>query len=281
MNSRTCAIAAKRIGLLAGAVLFAAPMCAGAAVAIQGVRVHQSPDYTRVVFDTSAPVRYRVFTLEDPPRVVLDLDDTAPRDGLQLGQISVDSTSVRSIRSAVRGGKNFRIVLDVDRVVRPNAFTLQPIASYGHRLVVDLYSQAATPQQRVHVSEGRFDVAGIPDEVLLVGQSELPRCGSEIRTQRQGVGDPRLARRESIQPILNVRPTALSGGENFAPDRRYGLNPRGRRLGARCVVQDSGKGLPAPKVARLQCVRQRSPGIRIVVICLAPIRAIDSDRAAE
>ena len=154
MNSRTCAIAAKRIGLLAGAVLFAAPMCAGAAVAIQGVRVHQSPDYTRVVFDTSAPVRYRVFTLEDPPRVVLDLDDTAPRDGLQLGQISVDSTSVRSIRSAVRGGKNFRIVLDVDRVVRPNAFTLQPIASYGHRLVVDLYSQAATPQQRVRVSEG-------------------------------------------------------------------------------------------------------------------------------
>ena len=156
MNSRTCAIAAKRIGLLAGAVLFAAPMCAGAAVAIQGVRVHQSPDYTRVVFDTSAPVRYRVFTLDDPPRVVLDLDDTAPRDGLQLGQISVDSTSVRSIRSAVRGGKNFRIVLDVDRVVRPNAFTLQPIASYGHRLVVDLYSQAATPQQRVHVSEGRL-----------------------------------------------------------------------------------------------------------------------------
>jgi N-acetylmuramoyl-L-alanine amidase len=156
LNSRTCAIAAKRIGLLAGAVLFAAPMWAGATVAIQGVRVHQSPDYTRVVFDTSAPVRYRVFTLEDPPRVVLDLDDTAPRDGLQLGQISVDSTSVRSLRSAVRGGKNFRIVLDVDRVVRPNAFTLQPIASYGHRLVVDLYSQAATPQQRVGVSEGRL-----------------------------------------------------------------------------------------------------------------------------
>ncbi len=156
MKSRTCAIAAKRIGLLAGAVLFAAPMWAGATVAIQGVRVHQSPDYTRVVFDTSAPVRYRVFTLQDPPRVVLDLDDTAPRNGLQLGQISVDSTSVRSLRSAVRGGKNFRIVLDVDRVMRPNAFTLQPIASYGHRLVVDLYSQAATPQQRVRVSEGRL-----------------------------------------------------------------------------------------------------------------------------
>jgi N-acetylmuramoyl-L-alanine amidase len=156
LKSRTCAIAAKRIGLLAGAVLFAAPMWAGATVAIQGVRVHQSPDYTRVVFDTSAPVRYRVFTLQDPPRVVLDLDDTAPRNGLQLGQISVDSTSVRSLRSAVRGGKNFRIVLDVDRVMRPNAFTLQPIASYGHRLVVDLYSQAATPQQRVRVSEGRL-----------------------------------------------------------------------------------------------------------------------------
>jgi N-acetylmuramoyl-L-alanine amidase len=157
LNSRTCAIATKRIARLAGAVLCAVPLWVGATVAIQGVRVHQSPDYTRVVFDTSAPVRYRVFTLEDPPRVVLDLDDTAPRDGLELRRISVDSTSVRSLRSAVRGGTNFRIVLDVDRVMRPNAFTLQPIASYGHRLVVDLYSKSAVvPQQRVRASEGRL-----------------------------------------------------------------------------------------------------------------------------
>lgn len=157
LNSRICAIVTKRIGLLAGAALFAAPLWAGATVAIQGVRVHQAPDYTRVVFDTSAPVRYRLFTLENPPRVVLDLDDAAPRDGLELGQIKLDSTSVRSLRSAVRGGTNFRIVLDVDRVMRPNAFTLQPIASYGHRLVVDLYSKSAgPPPQRVRASEGRL-----------------------------------------------------------------------------------------------------------------------------
>ena len=147
----------RRIGMQAGALLCAAQLWVGATVAIQGVRVHQAPDYTRVVFDTSAPVRYRLFTLEDPPRVVLDLDDAAPRDGLELGRIGVDSTSVRSLRSAVRGGKNFRIVLDVDRAMQPNAFTLQPIASYGHRLVVDLYSKTpATPQRRVRPSEGRL-----------------------------------------------------------------------------------------------------------------------------
>jgi N-acetylmuramoyl-L-alanine amidase len=156
------AIVARRIGLLAVAFLavtslFAAPLWGAASVAIQGVRVHQAPDYTRVVFDTSAPVSYRLFTLEDPPRVVLDLDDAAPRNGLELGGISVASTSVVSLRSAVRGGKNYRVVLDVDRAMQPNAFTLQPIASYGHRLVVDLYSKSpATPQQRARASDGRL-----------------------------------------------------------------------------------------------------------------------------
>ena len=157
LNSRIYEIVIKQIGLLVGAILFAAPSWGGATVTIQGLRVHQAPDYTRVVFDTSAPVRYRLFTLDDPPRVVLDLDDAAPRDGLELGQIGVDSTSVVSLRSAVRGGKNFRVVLDVDRVMQPKAFTLQPIASYGHRLVVDLYSKSpSTPQQRARAYEGRL-----------------------------------------------------------------------------------------------------------------------------
>lgn len=119
--------------------------------------MHQSPEYTRVVFDTSAPVRYRLFTLDNPPRVVVDLEDAAPRDSFNSSAVAVSGTAIRSLRSARRGGEDFRVVLDVASAMRPTAFTLKPIASYGHRLVVDLYGPGGTaPRQSASASEGRL-----------------------------------------------------------------------------------------------------------------------------
>ena len=135
-------IVARRIVLLAVTLSFAAPLWGAATVAIQGVRVHQAPDYTRVVFDTSAPVRYRLFTLEDPPRVVLDLDDAAPRNGLELGGISIASTSVVSLRSAVRGGKLNR------RRDRQCLGLLGLQSLHGHEAAVEVERQGLPDSQR-------------------------------------------------------------------------------------------------------------------------------------
>ena len=46
------------------------------ALELEGVRMHDAPDYTRVVLDVSAKARYDLFTLRNPDRVVIDLDDT-------------------------------------------------------------------------------------------------------------------------------------------------------------------------------------------------------------
>ncbi len=107
------------------------------AATIQGVRVHESPDATRIVLDTSAAVKYKYFTLDKPERVVIDLANAKLAQGLDLAKVATDLVRIKKIRGAPRG-KGFRLVLDAKQKLRPNAFPLKPISPYGHRLVMDL-----------------------------------------------------------------------------------------------------------------------------------------------
>ncbi len=114
---------------------------------LEGIRTHQAPDHTRVVFDTSAAVRYTVFSLDNPFRVVVDLKQTRPKRGFQAPTPKGDA--IRRIRLGRRLGGTHRVVLDMAQPVRPKHFTLQPIEPYGHRLVVDLYAPEAERAPRV------------------------------------------------------------------------------------------------------------------------------------
>jgi len=102
--------------------------------------MHEAPDYTRVVFDTSGPVEFDLFTLDNPRRVVIDLADARAGPGLDAGMSRIGSERVTAVRAAPRGSQ-YRVVLDLARDVDPRSFTLAPVPPYGHRLVVDLYSK--------------------------------------------------------------------------------------------------------------------------------------------
>jgi len=101
-------------------------------IAVQGVRTWSAPDNTRVVFDLSGPTRYRVFTIQGPQRVVVDLI------GARLEQ---KDHFLRGIRHG-RHGRDLRLVFDLKDKVVPKGFLVPPEGPYGHRLVVDLVGTA-------------------------------------------------------------------------------------------------------------------------------------------
>ena len=105
---------------------------------IDSVRVRQSPERTRIVFDVSQPVDHKVFSLSNPRRLVIDIanaDMSADFSGLDFSR-----TPIADIRSATREGSDLRVVLDLKDNVKPRSFVLKPILQYGDRLVVDLYT---------------------------------------------------------------------------------------------------------------------------------------------
>ncbi|WP_430460167.1 N-acetylmuramoyl-L-alanine amidase [Thalassolituus sp. LLYu03] len=120
------------------ALLLALVMMAFPALAdVQDVRVWQSPDKTRLVFDLSAPHEHKIFTLTGPDRVVIDINNA--RVNSDLAGLDTQSTSIRSIRSARRNQNDVRIVIDVTEPVSASSFPLAPNDVYkNNRLVVDL-----------------------------------------------------------------------------------------------------------------------------------------------
>lgn len=119
---------------------------ATAAVEIEGVRLWAAPDSTRVVLDLDRPVEHKLFTLKSPNRVVIDLNDSSFE--AESFRFPAAQGFVANIRSGRRDNGVMRVVIDLNRNVRPKSFLLKPNEKYGHRLVIDLGTagSALTPR---------------------------------------------------------------------------------------------------------------------------------------
>lgn len=129
-----------------GALLLCFSAGALFAAEIEEVRVWRAPDHTRLVFDLTESVEFNLFTLANPDRVVIDIENAAFIS--DIDQPNFTDSPVSGFRSAVRDGNTLRVVLDLDAVVDPSSFTLAPNSELGHRLVVDLYdieTQSSSP----------------------------------------------------------------------------------------------------------------------------------------
>jgi N-acetylmuramoyl-L-alanine amidase len=115
-------------------LLACGPLQAAEKEKINGLRVWSGPDHTRAVFDLSGAVEYKLFELDNPPRVVLDLHNTALETRLKVS----NNADIRGIRHGRKGDKILRLVFDLKKKQRAKSFLLPPNEKYGHRLVVDL-----------------------------------------------------------------------------------------------------------------------------------------------
>lgn len=118
------------------------PLAAPAAD-LEDVRVWAGPDATRVVFDLNGAAEHNLFMLDNPARVVIDLDQSQRKDGVPASQDG--RGAVKRVRSGKRGDNGLRLVLDLAGESRAKSFVLKPQGKYGHRLVVDVEPLNAAP----------------------------------------------------------------------------------------------------------------------------------------
>lgn len=122
-------------GLTVALALLCLPVLAQAAQ-LKEVRVWAGPDNTRVVMELTASPSYNSFTLENPNRLVIDLQNSQ-RAGGNYATIKGRGV-VQEVRTGKRQGDNLRVVLDLSGATPSNIFVLPPTGKYGYRLVVDL-----------------------------------------------------------------------------------------------------------------------------------------------
>ena len=108
------------------------------AATLNGIRIHENPEATRVVLDLSGKAAYKYFRLEEPYRAVFDLKGTTASTKLAMPLAESSSKLLKLIRSGKRD-KDLRIVLETKQKTKVRSFSLQPIPPHTDRIVIDLY----------------------------------------------------------------------------------------------------------------------------------------------
>ena len=131
-------------------LLLGAPQLAlGAAGAtIVAVRVWPAQDYTRITIESDAPLTATHLMVPAPERLVVDIDGLELKAALRelVGQVQPDDPYIAGVRVGQFQPRVVRLVFDLKQAVRPDQFTLLPVAAYRFRLVFDLYPvQAVDP----------------------------------------------------------------------------------------------------------------------------------------
>jgi N-acetylmuramoyl-L-alanine amidase len=131
------------LGTRTGVCLTLLAIVAGAsgnliAAEIRDVRAAATESGIRVVLDLSAPAKHKVFLLDSPGRVVLDLSKSSLKSKLP---------AIDGVVTGVRAGKlphgGLRLVFEVAGPVTFETSTVAPTGEVGHRLVLDIAGNTA------------------------------------------------------------------------------------------------------------------------------------------
>jgi N-acetylmuramoyl-L-alanine amidase len=158
-------------------------------------------------------LEYTIFSIKDPERLVLDLEtNEVPAELAELNaKVAPDDPYIQGLRVARNRPGVVRIVLDLKAEVRPLVFALQPIADYGHRLVLDIHPLVAVDPLAELIEQTQRRPAPPPDK-------RVARLATIVIDPGHGGEDPgaigrRGSREKDITLNIAKRLKALVDGE--------------------------------------------------------------------
>jgi len=206
-------------------------ICSSAfAAEVTGLRVWADPEKTRAVLDLDGSTDYQLFTLHDPERVVVDLQEAAysATADLDPGHSGV----ITGVRHGQPRPETLRVVLDLSAGVDVKSFMLNPTGQYGHRLVLDMFEAKgqrapAAVKLAASIEQGDRDVIVAID----AGHGgEDPGAIGKNRTQEKNVV-LQVARRlkAAVDAEPGMRGELIRDGDYYIPLReRYERARRAR-----------------------------------------------------
>ncbi|HUQ11781.1 MAG TPA: N-acetylmuramoyl-L-alanine amidase [Steroidobacteraceae bacterium] len=124
------------------------------AAEVRAVRIAATESGTRVVLDLSAPVKHKAFQLDDPGRVVLDVQHSSLKNKRALPDL--DKLGPEGVVKGARSGKlpnnGLRLVFEVQGRVTIQTSSVAPAGEAGHRLILDIDGPATLAAKTVAVT---------------------------------------------------------------------------------------------------------------------------------
>ena len=152
----------------------------GAEPVITGARIGDHGATTRFVLEADEKLKFRIFTLASPYRVVIDLPEVAWR--LLPGAGGTGRGLIEGFRFGLFAPGKSRVVLDMRAPVGiKKSFMLDPADGHGYRVVLDLTKVSRkTYMEQVKVVNRSRDVAALPMRAPRGARPERRRAGKRV-----------------------------------------------------------------------------------------------------
>jgi len=92
-----------------------------------------------MMFDVTASTEHRVFMMDNPSRLVIDIKNAQLKHS--LNQPSIAHPLFNRVRAGIKNGTDLRIVVDLKMPISSKKFSLSANNSDEHRLVIDLFNK--------------------------------------------------------------------------------------------------------------------------------------------
>jgi len=151
---------------------------ANAAIAVSSARIWPAQDYTRLTVESKQAIRHNMFTVSNPDRLVIDLENVELGDTLNnLSKlVGNEDPYIKSLRVGKFKPGVVRLVLDLKSEVKAQLFDLKPVGEYGNRVVLDVYPAHPIDPLMALLEPPKSSIPETastpPDEKLLSGHQE-------------------------------------------------------------------------------------------------------------
>jgi N-acetylmuramoyl-L-alanine amidase len=177
---------------------------------IVAVRIWPAEDYTRVTIESDAALKATHRMVGSPPRLAVDIDGLELDPALRelVAKVRADDPNIAGIRVGQNAPGVVRLVVDLKHDIKPQVFTLAPVAAYQHRLVFDLYPANPVDPLEALIA-GRMKELGKPSTASAEAADTL---GDLIARQIERSGN--AARRDDPPSVVRAptAPAAPIGG---------------------------------------------------------------------
>ena len=240
----------RRIFLKSGATLLLSVLVPNLSYATQilAVRVWPADEYTRVTLEGDVELKATQFLVNDPPRMVVDIDGLELNSTLKelIAKIKSDDPYIKQVRVGQNRPGVVRLVFDLKEEINPQVFNLKPVGDYKYRLVFDLYPVNPVDPIASLIEKGQWGKdpsPAVPNEQTQVQAQAMPQPRLNPNPEQPLKPLPELKNVPQLSRMVTIALDPGHGGEDPGAIGRGGSYEKdvvlaiAKRLKARIELQ--------------------------------------------
>ncbi len=192
-----------------------------------GVRIWPSEDYTRITLESDKILLITHQLLTGPDRLVVDIDGLELNPTLKdlVAKVKPNDPYVAQIRVGQFQPTIVRLVFDLKESVKPQLFSLDPVAEYQYRLIFDLYAtnppdplmllvKESAKKEKLYAEEHakrQKEGAANDDPIAVFAKKNIP---NKMGPPGAGSKAPNTAQRIPFKRLITIALDPGHGGED-------------------------------------------------------------------